>query len=115
LGIKGAIDHKWRKKHIMFRKFLIPAAMALALVAASGAASAKTYYNFSAEVGTPYHGSYPAPHPYGVFYGPWPFGGGFGFYNRPHMHPCDPVVVGYRKVWSEKRHRYIRKPITRCF
>ena len=99
----------------MFRKFLIPAAAALALIVASGAASAKTYYNFSAGI-TPYHYGGPyVPYPYGGFYGHRPPFGAYGYYPRPFMVPCDPIVVGFRKVWSEKRYRYIRKPITRCF
>lgn len=98
----------------MFGRFLIPAAVGFALVAGSAAASAKTYFDFSIGVGTPYYGEHYAPYPYGGYYRPWPYPYGYGYY-RPHIRPCDPVVVGYRKVWSEKRHRWIRKAITRCY
>ena len=115
------MDGKWQRTHsTMFRKLLIPAAAALALIAGSGAASAKTYFDFNVGVGTPYYGGgyYGGgydPFPYrGGYYGHRPYyGGGYGY--RPHVQPCDPVVVGYRKVWSERRHRWIRKAITRCY
>ena len=100
----------------MFRKLLFPAATALVLIAGSGAASAKTYFDFNIGVGTPYHGGGyydPAAAPY-PYYGHQPYYRGHNNY-RPHVRPYDPVVVGFRKAWGEKRHRYIRKPITRCF
>lgn len=98
----------------MFRRFLVPAAAALALIALSGAASADKYLNF--DIGTPHYGGHyaPYPFPYGYPYGFRPYHGGYGHYN-PLMRPCHPVVVGFRKVWNEKRQRWVRKPIRRCF
>ncbi|MDP4822414.1 MAG: hypothetical protein NWR47_00520 [Aestuariivirgaceae bacterium] len=98
----------------MFRKLLIPAAAALALLAGSGAASAKTYLDFNIGIGTPYYGGgYASPYHGDRYYGHRPYYGRYGY--RPFVRPCDPVVVGYRKIWSERRHRWIRKPITRCY
>lgn len=99
----------------MFRKLLIPAAAALALLAGSGAASAETYLDFNIGVGTPYHGGgYHSPYRHGgSYYGHRPYYPGYGY--RPYVRPCDPVVIGYRRVWSEWRGRWIRRPITRCY
>ena len=99
----------------MLRKIMLPALAALAITAGAGEASAKTYWDFSIGVGTPYYG--------GPYYGPYyrpnfqpyvPYRPGFAPY--PYRH-CGPVIVGYRKVWSEKRQRYLRRAIvrTRCY
>lgn len=102
----------------MLRKLMLPALAALAITAGTGEASAKTYWDFSIGIGTPFYGTpYYGPNyrpnfqPY-VPYRPYGFPYRPGFAPYPYAH-CGPVIVGYRKVWSERRHRWVRRAVTR--